>query len=135
MERFLIEKNVRKNFQNFSQKFSRRLPSLFSSIFFEFFYTIVLLMTYSNKLDCVRGFLKKSRLGWVSPLTKLFYNMFKILYLLKIVMFNLFQFLILMDLVKSIVRLKVKSSITWRTGIIVPPQRPSALPGWLTREI
>ena len=67
MERFLIEKNVRKNFQNFSQKSSSRLPSLFSSIFFEFFYTIVLLMAYSNKLDCVRGFFKKSRLGWVSP--------------------------------------------------------------------
>ena len=62
------KKTSEKIFKNFSQKFSSRLPSLFSSIFVEFFYTIVLLMTYSNKLDCVRGFLKKSRLGWVSPL-------------------------------------------------------------------
>ena len=28
-------------------------------------------MAYSNKLDCVRWFLKKSRLGWVSPFQKI----------------------------------------------------------------
>ena len=64
------KKSVQKIFQKIDLKSSSRLPALFSSNFFEFFCTIVFLMTYSNILACVRAFLKKSRLGWVSPFEK-----------------------------------------------------------------